>query len=895
MASKRVSGTLPNLVNGISQQAPALRLATQAEDQENYYSTIVEGLKDRPPSEHVARILDTLPDAVWTHIINRDKTERYIVVSDGADIRVFGFDGVERTVNFALRTETSLDAAATVSNGANFEVRTRTGDTTLEVTTTGISGDTVLVQESTTGLFAGEETTAATITTNTTTNVTITSGRFYRARLSAHSAGTITATLAWHDASYLKGITDPATELTAITVADFTFLANKNVTCAMLDTPVSPTRDPEALVNVLAGNYGKTYNIVINGGTAGTYTTPNGTTPADAPLVDTTYIATQLDASLVANGFNDGTTWVSTRYQNAIHIQRVDGGDFTIQVEDGFNGSAMKAAKSRVQRFADLPFFGPDGFIVEVIGDNTSAFDNYWVKLETTSAGAGPGVWRETIKPGIKLNIDGKTMPHTLVRESDGTFLFDKQTWDPRKCGDENISPEPSFIGHNIQEIYFHRNRLGFLSVESAIMSRNGSFFDFFRTTATTILDDDPIDVGASHVKVSLLRHAVPFQEDLMVLSDQTQFKLAGNEQLTPKTVSIKPLTEYVNDANVKPLALGTSVFFTAKRGDYEGMWEYTIDRVTGVPMSDEITSHVPSYIPSDVFRIAGTSNENVLVCLTNGDSTGIYVHKYYWSGNQKLQSAWQRWRLAGNPKILNAEFVETDMYIVVQRSDGVYLEKLRMQPNIFDEGLGFLVHLDQRVHTDDLAAPSYDAGTNLTTYTLPYAPPTDIVAVSAPGSAGTVAEEAVVDSVNAGAKTVKLKGDTTGNKYWFGSLYERRYRLSRIYLRQPSPNGGTQTVQTGRLQLRYLTLSYNKSAYFRVEVRPYGRADKFVYNVTGRVVGDGGNLLGTVPLISGKKVIPVMSRNDRVTIDIINDSWMPSAFVSVEWFGTHAPNVSEL
>ena len=53
--------------------------------------------------------------------------------------------------------------------------------------------------------------------------------------------------------------------------------------------------------------------------------------------------------------------------------------------------------------------------------------------------------------------------------------------------------------------------------------------------------------------------------------------------------------------------------------------------------------------------------------------------------------------------------------------------------------------------------------------------------------------------------------------------------------------------------------------------------------------------MLGTVPLISGKKVIPVMSRNDRVTIDIINDSWMPSAFVSVEWFGTHAPNVSEL
>jgi hypothetical protein len=99
--TRLVTGTLPNLVNGVSQQAPALRLATQGEKQENFYSTIVEGLKDRPPSEFVAKLLDTLPDGTFTHVINRDKTERYIVIFDSVSgtLKVWDFLGVQKTVN----------------------------------------------------------------------------------------------------------------------------------------------------------------------------------------------------------------------------------------------------------------------------------------------------------------------------------------------------------------------------------------------------------------------------------------------------------------------------------------------------------------------------------------------------------------------------------------------------------------------------------------------------------------------------------------------------------------------------------------------------------------------------------------------------------------------------
>ena len=70
-----------------------------------------------------------------------------------------------------------------------------------------------------------------------------------------------------------------------------------------------------------------------------------------------------------------------------------------------------------------------------------------------------------------------------------------------------------------MSDIFFHRNRLGFISGESIVMSRAGEFFKFFPETTTTILDADPIDVNVSHVKVSNLRHAIPFAEELLLFS----------------------------------------------------------------------------------------------------------------------------------------------------------------------------------------------------------------------------------------------------------------------------------------------------------------------------------------------------------------------------------------
>ena len=48
-----ISRTIPNFVNGVSQQPPSLRLESQGELQENGLSSVIKGLEKRPGFHHI--------------------------------------------------------------------------------------------------------------------------------------------------------------------------------------------------------------------------------------------------------------------------------------------------------------------------------------------------------------------------------------------------------------------------------------------------------------------------------------------------------------------------------------------------------------------------------------------------------------------------------------------------------------------------------------------------------------------------------------------------------------------------------------------------------------------------------------------------------------------------
>ena len=116
-------------------------------------------------------------------------------------------------------------------------------------------------------------------------------------------------------------------------------------------------------------------------------------------------------------------------------------------------------------------------------------------------------------------------------------------------AGDYDTAPDPSFIEQPINDIGVYKGRLFFLADENIILSRTREFFQFFPETVTTVLDTDPIDVVASNNRVSILQYAVPYQDELILFSDQYQFRFnAAETVLTPATAQITILTSYEID-----------------------------------------------------------------------------------------------------------------------------------------------------------------------------------------------------------------------------------------------------------------------------------------------------------------------------------------------------------
>lgn len=782
-----VSSTIPNLVGGVSQQPAPIRRTNQFEAQTNVYATLVDGLRKRPPTQHLAKMLGSaVPATDFLHTINRDQTERYQLRIVDGDLFVYDMaDGSSKTVTFP-------------------------------------------------------------------------DGK-----------------------GYLDVTGNPRSAFRAVTVADYTFIVNTEKVVAM-DSATTAAPNPEALLFLKTANYQKRFRVIIDGTEYVSYRT--GSDPDD---IDTVLVATAIESHLNgiaagAQGAPNGAVpnMTITRYGHVIHLQKTNTTDFSIQGTDGYGGTNMIVIKDAIQNFTDLPNDAPANTVLEITGDRGENLDNYYVKFVKKNASDSVGVWKETLKKGIKYRIDASTMPHQLIRNGDGTFTFQKATWEDREVGDEATNPEPSFVGQRISDTFFHRNRLGFVAGENVVFSAAADFFRFWRSTVLSLVDDDPVDVAVSSIKVSTLHHALPFNENLLLFSEQSQFELGADKLLTPKTAVISATTEYDASSSCKPVGAAQSVFFAVEQDGYAQVREYYFDGEQRENDAYNTSQHCPRYIPAGAYHMTASTSEDALVVLSSADPSAIYVYKWLADPTQRVQSAWTRWTL-GSGEVRNATFMDGDLYIVVVRDNETWLEKIVVASGRTDEGAGFITYLDRRVAEDAIAAGSYNAGTDETSFTLPY-PAAGIIATVRP-EGGSYAGQ-LLEVTDRSGTTIKLRGNQTATPIFFGQTFTSTAVLSTIYPKET--RGESQnTIAEGRLQLRYLTFLVGNTAYFKVTVQPQGRSTwSKVFN--GRVIGSSSFVLGETPLYSGKVRVPIMSNSTQVTITIESDSHLPMSILTMEWEG---------
>jgi len=705
--------------------------------------------------------------------------------------------------------------------------------------------------------------------------------------------------------AYLNTST-PRSVMKTVTIADFTFVVNTSITAAM-DSTLSGGTGTKAIIFINQATADTTYSVTIDGVTVTDNTHNDSTLSTDTIAAD---LKTGLDSGL--------TGFTITRNGPVLYVRKNDNSNFSIDGSDTQGDTKMTIIKDSVQRFTDLPTVSPNGYVVEIKGDDDTNFDNYYVKFVTNNGGAfEEGQWEETVEAGIPFKFDYGTMPHVLIRQADGNFRFarvdgDTYTasgvsftlpkWGERTVGDVISAPDPSFIGNKINNVFFFRNRLGFLAGDNVILSRVSEFFNFFPETVVSVLDNEPIDVAASHTKVAILKSAVTMGEKLILFSEQTQFVLTSSaDNLTPKTANVIVVTEFESSAAAQPVGSGSSIYFLTQKGSFAGIREYILQGESQIRDAANITIHVPRLIPTNVFKMAVSTNQDILVVLGSDNANKLYVYRWLYGGDgQKALSSWFTYSINTNRSILNVDFIGTDLFAVIEEANKVTLEKIPFETEFKEANASFEYHLDHKVtEATTGVSVSYSSGTGLSTFTVPYRLRANMnivgrylgsgetsTFVDAQGNTKTLTSGQVLSTTNltnGSTSTITATGDFRNSKFIIGEPFEMHYRFSKQRLTEQG--AGSPEYIGGRLQIHHFYIKYEDAGFFKVEVTPENR-DTSVHKFTGRLLGAASAAIGQINLDTGTFKVPIMSKSDRVDIDIKNDTFLPTRLASAEYEG---------
>lgn len=699
------------------------------------------------------------------------------------------------------------------------------------------------------------------------------------------------------DFSYVT-TANPREDLRMVTVADYTFITNRTRTVETDDTIINQSgfkENGDALVNIRGGQFGRRLSIEFNGMERGVVQLPDGSKAEHTAETDAQAIAEKLAADLrnkLGNPNNDqtGDKWKFNVGSGYIHIIAPDNDNIVnLITKDGYADQLINPVTHYSQSFQKLPINAPNGYTVKIVGDTSKTSDQYYVKYDLARK-----VWVETLGWNQRLAIKNHTMPWALVRAADGNFDFKAVEWNPRTVGDDTTNPFPSFCGQAINDIFFFRNRLGFLSGENIILSRTSRYFNFFPASVSNYSDDDPIDVAVSHNRVSILKYAVPFSEELLLWSDQAQFVLSASGILSSKTVELNLTTQFDVQDRARPYGIGRNVYFPSPRATFTSINRYyAVQDVSAVKNAEDITAHVPSYIPNGVFSISGTTAENFAAVLSAGAPSRVYIYKFLYIEEEIRQQSWSHWDFGSNVTVFAAQVINSTMTLLLGNQHHVWMARIVFTKHTTDyPNEPYRIQLDSKTPYT-IPAGKYNEDSYQTTLIL-----SEIYGMNfQTGKVSVVYEDGKIEEFNAPQEGwavspyLRLNGNQEGQRVFIGFNMQFTYQFSKFLIKKTAEDGSTATEDIGRLQLRRAWVNYEDSGAFTIRVRNV--SSEFVYTMAGARLGSEKLLVGRANVGTGQYRFPVVGNASKNVVTIESDETTPMNLIGCGWEGNYLRRTS--
>ena len=906
-----ITTSVPNLIQGVSQQSPRVRIPGQCEEQLNALPTITKGLTKRPPARLIKKLTDAnvFNKGDMIHFIERSATERYVVVIEHRSQS--DRQGVLRAFNVDTGAEATIEGVTGGYNINNNYLQLKATDDTLfpasdshKLLKARTLGDSTFILNTTKTVAKSTERSEALDASRAL--VFIKQGDYgkkygLKFRDTGSFGGTgatfsVTWSLAWWNQ---KGVVYALSSITLVSggsgyLADDTPTLDFGTLQWTIRPEIATTIESGSVTEVVLVNkgatslgpleeYGRTLPYVVTSSPPYdevSIVTENANGSQKEKVADSTNIANELylalngltktagyasSSSLASQDFRDKYT--STFKDGSLVIQRKDGRDFYVEAFDGLNGSGLGLIHKEVDALSDLPVRAPDGFRIAVRGDSDANEDDYYLRFESNDGQAfGEGGWVEDVGPDLEVAFDANTLPLQLVNTAPNTFTLNTTSWGRREAGDDETNPFPSFVGKTVNNMVFFKNRFGFIFQDVIVLSEAAELFNFFRTTVRTLLDTAPIDITSATANVTDLRSSIAFQENLLLFGNRGQFVLKG-DPLTNDTVTLNAITNYNSDTTADPLAVGSYVYFPYERGEFLGVQEYSLNATTDVYDSDEITTQIPAYIPKgDVLFSAGTSSEELLAFATGG--TDIYLYKYFFNGREKVLSSWGKLTMPFD--VIGMHFMKSSLFCVGDKAgqsviSEVKFEELRLED---DTTGGFTIHLDllkKHTFTQSVVTDAVDI-----TIDLGFVP-----------ESGDVVE--VYDLDGRKLNIVSINNNTATIQGFYKTCFSGLKYNMECTLSEPVFKQGNPPTSSGlaRLILRNGTLFFSEASSFQLEVTPRAR-DKRVYSYSPLNINV--DALGSRASEEGKFRFSIYTAAPESVIKIVNSSAFTANFQSCEY-----------
>jgi hypothetical protein len=968
-----INTSLPNLIQGVSQQPDATRFSGQCDDQVNFSSSVVDGLTKRNGTRYVGQIATgAITDESFVHFINRSEEERYVLIHEGTALYAYNvLTGEEATINgstggftpaadsyleipSSVGTPRGLLRASTVSDGTFLVNRSKTVATDQSSRADDLDKEALIFvkQGDYSKKYAVDLTYSTTSPAAAQVNLTYTKVSFRggNTRYTLSSVGSIvgggqgytngeTYTVVGFPPTYNSDVIRTVDSGDATLVVGVTNTSTGEVASATIRNKGS---------QLTIGNsedVGDTITITVTLELGEAITTAGTVTTNVFITSDDSSHATNADTSVIAgillnsnshntSAFVDEFPGINNNNGNAdfniessgnliVLTRRSGKGDFEIRSHDGLGDGALGVVYKEVGAITDLPLYAKNGFIVKVRGDQELSADDYYVKFETTDGqDIGNGAWVETSAPGQLTNYDTSTLPRLITNTSLNKFEINEIKMAPRFVGDDTTNPFASFVGKNIQNSVFFKSRLGFICENNVILSESGLGvrndsgvfeYNFGRTTVTTLLDSDPIDVVVEAQRVVNLSAAAASQENLILFAENGQFVLKGEELLTPKTVSVKPVTNFEYNADTDPVSVGSYIYYPFDFGNHTGIREFSLNKDTDVYESNAITEQVPRYIPKDITRFSGSLSENTLAILSKEDDQVLYIYKYFYSEGRKVLSSWAKWEM--DVHIKSFEFMDSTLYMIATDdiSDSeTYILNLPLNFDGEDEGTATytltpsgstitvaptvvnsvndsVTHLDMRspaiVYGGYVKFPgSFISGSkrplreNITsidaaTTPAPYYCSNDIVVYNDKGV------KLNSTATQSGSATYVTIDDpiADGTSVWVGYEFNSKYTFSEQIFKAQAGQARTPNAAAKQF-IKNLSLYHTRTSDYEIKVTPDKRSQ---YTNSFPATYDSAS---RVELKDGFFRAPVFASSGNLEIIIENNGAMPSNFQSAEF-----------